>query len=89
MLYTFVESVKSHILHPHAWVRLVASRLFGLLFAACKAEDLVKKSCGEIPSYLTDETYEKVSEMNNAVRNAFCTRPFAPSVVTLSVLSVG
>lgn len=35
------ESVEAHLLHPHAWVRLVSSRLLGLLFAAWKPEELV------------------------------------------------
>ena len=35
------ESVEAHLLHPHAWVRLVSSRLLGLLFAAWRPEDLV------------------------------------------------
>jgi len=35
------ESVEVHLLHPHAWVSLVSSRLLGLLFAAWKPEELV------------------------------------------------
>jgi len=35
------ESVEAHLLHPHSWVRLVSSRLLGLLFAAWKPEELV------------------------------------------------
>lgn len=39
--YSMTESVEAHLLHPHAWVRLVSSRLLGLLFAAWKPEELV------------------------------------------------
>ena len=35
------ESVEAHLLHPHAWVRLVSSRLFGLLFAEWRPEELI------------------------------------------------
>lgn len=40
-LFSMTESVEAHLLHPHAWVRLVSSRLLGLLFAAWKPEELV------------------------------------------------
>lgn len=40
-LYSMTDSVEAHLLHPHAWVRLVSSRLLGLLFAAWKPEELV------------------------------------------------
>lgn len=33
--------MESHLLHPHAWVRLASSRLLGLLFAAWKPDELV------------------------------------------------
>lgn len=35
------ESIEAHLLHPHSWVRLISSRLLGLLFAAWKPEELV------------------------------------------------
>lgn len=40
-VFSQIESVEAHLLHPHAWVRLVSSRLLGLLFAAWKPEELV------------------------------------------------
>ncbi|XP_063970096.1 small subunit processome component 20 homolog [Lytechinus pictus] len=35
------ESLESHLLHPHSWVRLMAARLFGELFAAWQPHHLV------------------------------------------------
>ncbi|XP_071941723.1 small subunit processome component 20 homolog [Antedon mediterranea] len=34
-------SVEVHLLHPHAWVRLVTSQLFGILFAAWQPQEVV------------------------------------------------
>ena len=38
------DSILSHLTFPHTWVRLMASRLFGLLFSQCSAEDIAKLS---------------------------------------------
>ncbi|XP_011668785.1 small subunit processome component 20 homolog [Strongylocentrotus purpuratus] len=35
------ESLESHLVHPHSWVRLMAARLFGELFAAWQPHHLV------------------------------------------------
>lgn len=62
-LSTWIESVEAHLLHPHSWVRLVSSRLFGLLFAAWKPEDLVSgyQRGGSLNSYLTKDLPGKVT----------------------------
>ncbi|XP_071486924.1 small subunit processome component 20 homolog [Diadema antillarum] len=35
------ESVEAHLVHPHAWVRLMACRLFGEMFANLQPDDVV------------------------------------------------
>ncbi|KAH8929951.1 hypothetical protein BT69DRAFT_1108385 [Atractiella rhizophila] len=39
-MFTFWNSVRQHLLFPHAWVRSVASRSFGQLFAAVATQTL-------------------------------------------------
>ena len=45
-LYSFyvIDSILRHLTFPHTWVRLMASRLFGLLFSQRHPEDLIKLS---------------------------------------------
>ena len=54
------ESVEAHLLHPHAWVRLASSRLFGLLFSAWKPEELVTGYQAKKRVYLQEDLPDKV-----------------------------
>ena len=35
------DRVQELVLHPHSWIRLASSRLFGQLFASCPLEELL------------------------------------------------
>lgn len=70
------ESVEAHLLHPHAWVRLVSSRLLGLLFAAWKPEELVAGYQRGTTSldYLQEDLPTKVAKLCDD----FCTQLRSP-----------
>ncbi|XP_048578586.1 small subunit processome component 20 homolog isoform X2 [Nematostella vectensis] len=57
------ESVESHLTYPHAWVRLVSCRLFGLLFAAWTPQELSFASTSGSKEFLAQESLEKVSQL--------------------------
>ncbi|XP_068744813.1 small subunit processome component 20 homolog [Montipora capricornis] len=62
---TIWVSVEGHLLHAHSWIRLVSSRLLGLLFAACKAEELVIgfQSGKTSVNYLQEDLPGKVAKL--------------------------
>ncbi|EDO27022.1 predicted protein, partial [Nematostella vectensis] len=57
------SSVESHLTYPHAWVRLVSCRLFGLLFAAWTPQELSIASTSGSKEFLAQESLEKVSQL--------------------------
>ncbi|EDO33281.1 predicted protein, partial [Nematostella vectensis] len=59
------ESVESHLTYPHAWVRLVSCRLFGLLFAAWTPQELSFASTSGSKEFLAQESLEKVSRSHD------------------------
>ena len=38
----YVDRIQCYLLHPHTWIRLISSRLFGLLFASCNMEEIIE-----------------------------------------------
>ncbi len=45
-LVLFPDSVHQCLLYPHSWVRLVSSRLLGVLFASASIEDIAQTLTG-------------------------------------------
>ena len=42
----FPDSIHQCLLYPHSWVRLVSSRLLGILFASANIEDIAQTLTG-------------------------------------------
>lgn len=66
---TLPGHIKAHLRYPHCWVWLTASQLFGQLFAAHQAEQLVSAWRGEggdassqsaVISFITNNLDKKV-----------------------------
>ena len=38
----YVDRIQCYLLHPHTWIRLISSRLFGLLFSTCNMEEIIE-----------------------------------------------
>lgn len=61
------DLVEKLLVHPHAWVKLQASQLFGLLFAAYPVDqliDIINSSQSRESHYLAKDIVSKV-EYNN------------------------
>lgn len=67
--------VHAHLRHPHSWVWLTAAQIFGLLFASCQPEELVrkwstknnKKSSGPVAvRFLTSDLDQKMKSISLA-----------------------
>ena len=57
----FLDSILSHLLFPHTWVRLMASRLFGLLFSTFAPDKLISLS-STTQEYLAIDLDKKVQK---------------------------
>lgn len=61
MTYDWEDSVERYLEHPHLWVQLAASRLFGQLFACWKPSEVAAASGKEESNgYLQQAVTEKV-----------------------------
>lgn len=83
------EKLQRFLLHPHTWVRLSSSQLFGLLFASYSPEELVDPPSSQRPperggrkrrrtlqatEYLLQDTVSKIQELSHA----FCVQLSSP-----------
>ncbi|XP_071791922.1 small subunit processome component 20 homolog isoform X2 [Asterias amurensis] len=63
------ESIQTHLLHPHTWVRLVSAQLFGELFAS-KQPDSLAKALLKASSTQTDPNEKRVGANPKRKRKA-------------------
>uniref|UniRef100_A0A8B9WA81 UTP20 small subunit processome component n=1 Tax=Bos mutus grunniens TaxID=30521 RepID=A0A8B9WA81_BOSMU len=69
--------VHSHLRYPHSWVWLTAAQIFGLLFASCQPEELIRK-------WHVKKTKKKVSE---SVAIRFLTSDLEQKMKSISLAS--
>ncbi|KAM8777268.1 small subunit processome component 20 homolog [Rhynchonycteris naso] len=68
--------VHAHLRHPHSWVWLTAAQIFGLLFASCQPEELIRKQNVKKTKrkssepvairFLTSDLYQKMKSISLA-----------------------
>ncbi|KAG8578422.1 hypothetical protein GDO81_010484 [Engystomops pustulosus] len=71
LMHQICAHVQSHLWHPHSWVWLTSSQIFGQLFSLHKPEELVRKSMAtkkkkqsELPEFfLADQLEKKMKDL--------------------------
>ncbi|CAG8499255.1 840_t:CDS:10 [Diversispora eburnea] len=53
--------VEQHILHPHTWIRLASSRLYGMYFANINPETMIPTGSNIKIDYLTKDVLKKIA----------------------------
>ena len=63
-IFLLLDSILSHLTYPHTWVRLISSRLFGLLFSQHSPEDIATISKDSSPhEYLSLDITKKIASL--------------------------